>query len=372
MSLNQNVLAAISPWLRSELGIDHEQFGRLSGAAGLAGAAGALLLGPVVDRVGRRPPLLVGMVLFLLANAGYLFAASYGWLLTVRLVSGFVAGVVMTSAASAVADLVPYERRAAAMGIVTGAILLAVPIGMPIASVLAEAWTWRAVFAMQVIAAVFACIALFHSLPHGIGRAQVRTSPWSVVKRLDVLAALVSVVLYTGSFFAATQFVADWLHETGLLPRERNGLLWITLGVFAAFGSFAFGRIADRTGKRRFVLASTLVIAVGLAMLGRVDAMLPFAAIGIPIAAVSAARSAVLLALLSEMVPPQNRGTLMGVRAAANNLGTGTVPILAGYVVQRHGFPAFLLVAGLLVFLAWLLVLCFVKSDRDHIPDPAH
>ncbi|MBI5852827.1 MAG: MFS transporter [Planctomycetes bacterium] len=365
MSLNANVLAAIGSWLKADLAIDDRGFGMLTGAAGVAGAVGAFVLGPLVDRFGRRPPLLIGVAVFVVASVGYLVTDSLEALLVVRLLSGFAAGVVTSSAAAAVADLVPYERRSAAMGIVTGAILLAVPVGMPIANLLASYSSWRLVFALQIVCALGAVPAIWFALPRGLGRSD---GAWraavGILRRRDVLAALLSVALYTGAFFAATQFVADWLHGTRLLDRDRHWIVWILLGVFAALGSFLFGRLADHTGKRRFVLVATLVVGVGLAVLGQCGTPLAFAAVGMPIAAVSAARSAALLALLSELVPPQGRGTIMGLRAAANNLGTGTVPLLAGIIVQSRGFPAFLLVAGGLCVLAHLLVWRFVADDR--------
>lgn len=365
MSLNANVLAAIGSWLKTDLALTEAAFGQLAAAAGLAGTAGALLLGPLVDRFGRRAPLLVGISVFALASAGYLVAESFEALIAVRLLSGFAGGAVTSSAAAAVADLVPYARRSAAMGIVTGAILLAVPIGMPIAQLLATHSSWRAVFWLQIVAAIVAVPAIALALTSGLGRAdRISGTGFAVLRRREVLAALFSVALYTGSFFAATQFVGDWLHGTGLLQRERQWIVWILLGVFAALGSFLFGRLADHTGKRRFVLVSTLLVGAGLAALGQCSGMASFALVGIPVAAVSAARSAALLALLSDLVPPQNRGTMMGLRAAANNLGTGTVPALAGFVIEVGSFPVFLFVAAGLCVVAHLLVWRFVADDR--------
>jgi predicted MFS family arabinose efflux permease len=363
MSLNANVLAALNPYLQADLGLGDDQLGGIAGAAGLAGTAGALLLGPMVDRIGRRPPLLWGTALFLIASCGYLVADSYPALIAVRLVTGFVAGIVLTSASSAVADLIPYERRGLAMGIVTAGILLAVPVGMPIAIALAEAGWWRGIFVVQIGASLLTLGALALTLEPGLGRGGRRVRQIEVLRSPAVLAALGSIALYNGAFFATMQFLGKWLDEVGILARGNQAWMWITLGLVSALGGAVLGGVSDRIGKRRFVLIATAVVAVGLVLLSRIDALTALIVVGVPVGVVSASRSGALLALVSELVPADARGTLMGVRTAAVNLGTGTFPWLAGYVYQEAGFPLFLHIAAGSMFAAWLLV-------RVGVPEP--
>ena len=357
MSLNANVFAALNPYLREAYGFDEGQLGTLVGAAGLAGAVGAFLLGPLIDRLGRRPMLLSGTAVFLLASVGYLVADGFVSLLAVRIASGFVAGVVLTSASSAVADLVPYARRGLAMGLVTGAILLAVPVGMPIAIAFAEWENWRGIFVVQVVAALLTLVGLWRAVPAARGSgvaspgAQLR-----VMREASVTPALLSVALYSGAFFATVQFLPTWLDARGLLGKGEQGLMWIVLGVISAAGSALLGPVADRLGKRVYVLWATALVAVGLGVLARADTLILVAAIGVPVGVLSASRGAALLALVSELVPAERRGTLMGLRAAAVNVGTGTVPVVAGFVIEARGFPAFLIVAAVVVAAAWALV----------------
>src|SRR5690606_15931184 len=56
MALNIHVFAALGPFLEPALGIGERQLGLLIATPGLAGTAGALPLGPLVDRFGRRGP----------------------------------------------------------------------------------------------------------------------------------------------------------------------------------------------------------------------------------------------------------------------------------------------------------------------------
>jgi predicted MFS family arabinose efflux permease len=364
MSLNANVLAALNPYLEDALGLGKPELGALGAAAGLAGTVAALLLGPTVDRLGRRPPLLVGTAAFLVASLGYFIADSFATLIAIRIATGFAAGVVLTSASSAVADLIPYERRGFAMGIVTGAILLAVPLGMPVALEFAEAGHWRGIFAVQVAASAVTMVALVRVLPEGLGRGGRTESQWEVLRHPGVLAALGSMFLYNGAFFASMQFLGTWLDEVGILAKSAQGGMWITLGLVSAVGGMGLTKVADKIGKRAFVLLATAIVGGGLVLLARVEDLPALVMVGVPVGIVSAARSGALLALVSELVPHGSRGTLMGVRTAAVTLGTGTFPWLAGEVYAASGFPVFLQVAGLSVAFAWVLVRFGVAEPR--------
>jgi predicted MFS family arabinose efflux permease len=356
MSLNANVLAALNPYLEEALGLGKPELGMLGAAAGLAGTVTALLLGPTVDRLGRRRPLLVGTAAFLVASLGYFVAETFATLIVIRIATGFAAGVVLTSASSAVADLIPYERRGFAMGIVTGAILLAVPLGMPVALLCADAGHWRGIFVLQVVASVVTMVALVRVLPEGLGKGGSTESQWAVLRHPGVPAALASMVLYNGAFFASMQFLGTWLDEADILAKSSQGGMWITLGLISAIGGMGLTKLADRIGKRNFVLLATAIVGGGLVMLARVDDLQALVLVGVPVGIFSAARSGALLALVSELVPHGSRGTLMGVRTAAVTLGTGTFPWLAGEIYASEGFPYFLQVAGLSVGVAWVLV----------------
>jgi MFS family permease len=133
-------------------------------------------------------------------------------------------------------------------------------------------------------------------------------------------------------------------------------MMWVVLGLVSALGSAVLGRVADKVGKRTYVLWATGLVAVGLGALANVDTLWLVTALGVPVGVLSASRGAALLALVSDLVPAQSRGTLMGLRSAAVNLGTGTVPALAGAVIEARGFPSFLWVAAGCVAAAWLLV----------------
>lgn len=331
-----------------------------SGAAFLA----SLLMGPLVDRVGRRLPMVVGGVMMVLAMASHLVAVDHLQLLIARFVAGFGGGLVFMSASAAVADLVPYGRRGAAMGVFSLGLFLATPLGLPVAVWIAKAGgdAWRFAFAWLALPGVLA-LAGFWLCPRGLGKTEHRVTQLQVLREPFVLPAMLSVMLYTGAFFTTVQFAARWLDDSGLLAKEDQAMVWIVLGLSAAAGSLVLPRLGDRIGKRNMVLLTTAAAAVCLLLLSRVETMMGLWIVGMLLTLLAAARTPSLQALMSEIVEPRMRGTLMGLRAAAVNLGAFAFAAAGGEIYRLHGYDALLYLGTAAIVAAYFLVRVFVRVN---------
>jgi predicted MFS family arabinose efflux permease len=290
------------------------------------------------DRSGRKLPLCAGLAVFVVASALHLVAASFWPVLTLRALSGFAVGVAYTPASALVAELVPYDRRGAAMGAFTAGMFLAIPLGLPIAVWLAQAWTWSGVFLVQAAIAAVGLLLALRLVPTNTGTG-TWASPWPLLRNGAVVAALAAVMLHVGSFFTTVQFAADWLDNSKLLPKEQHGQLWIAFGFALAAGSFLFGRVADGIGKRNFVLLTSLVLAGSFVLLTRTTAPSSMLALGFVLVTVAAARTGPLQALTSGLVPPQELGALMGLRAFAMQCGIGACTLVAGPLFTAASDP---------------------------------
>ncbi len=372
VTVNVSVVGALIPFLRedslySQLApeVAKTTIGQLVWVASGAGALAALLLGPWIDAAGRRGPMVVGGLLTAIGLAMHGIPGDHRLLLAARAIAGFGGGLAFTSASAAVADLVPFERRAAAMGVFSMGLFLATPVGLPLAILIARTGgdAWRFVFVGLAVPAVLAVAGYLALLPAGLGRSRTRVSQLQVLTQPGAAAALASVLLYTGAFFTTVQLAADWLDESALLVRDRQWIVWVGLGLFTAAGSLVLPRFADRAGKRNTVLLTTAGVAVCLAFLARVDGMVGLVAVGLPLSLLGAARTPSLQALMSEIVEPRMRGTLMGLRAAAVNLGGAVFMWQGSAVYAAHGFHTWAMVAAATMVFAYLTIRWFVRVD---------
>src|SRR4051794_28662308 len=117
-------------------------------------ALGQLLYGPLLDRFGRKPPIYVGLALYLIATAGCMTAHSFESLLFFRFVSALGGCAASVGAISMVRDYFPAKDGAKIFSLLM-LVLSASPLLAPsIGSVLVGAFGWRTLFGVLAVLAV--------------------------------------------------------------------------------------------------------------------------------------------------------------------------------------------------------------------------
>jgi predicted MFS family arabinose efflux permease len=331
LNLNTNVLGALLPFVRAEVG---GAGGTLLAAAGFGSAVGALAFDRLARWCGRRSALVLHLV-----------PGPDGWLLALRAASGVAVGVAYAAASALVAELAPYGRRGAAMGRFNAGMFLAIPVGMPLSVAFAAAGSWRSIFAVQAAIAVLALWWSLRALSPGEPE-RGRGALGVVLRNGRALAGLVATMLHVGSFFVTVQLATNWLDATGRLPKAEQTGVWVGLGLCAVAGSALFGRVSDAVGKHRFVLWTSALLVASFLFLATAPSALPLLLVGGAGAIVASARTGPLQALVSGAVPPAQLDALMSWRGACMQAGVGLFALAGGVVDGAHGFQGVLCLAA--------------------------
>jgi predicted MFS family arabinose efflux permease len=337
-SLNGNVMAPLLPAIGREHGIGADTEGLLLAAPNLAATAGALALGPVSDRAGQRPVTLFGFAIFI---AGSFLHALPGLapLFVARVITGLGGGILFMSASAVIADVVPYERRGRAMGIFSAGIFLAFSGGLLAAALMVDRWGWRSVFLLQGVLALAAAVPLAAWIPRGAAGGTSGVGTYlGFLRPGPVLAVLVSLFLFNGAFFTFVQFTGKWLTGERIVASAAElGPLYFVVGLAGAAGSIWLPRLSDRTGKKKMVLLSSAGTALLMPLVASWTTLTTITLSCLALAVVNAGRLGPYQALLSELVPPAHRGSVMAVRAAAVTAGMGVASSAGGVVYGAGG-----------------------------------
>lgn len=262
-----NMFLPALPAMQADFEVSAAVIGLAISAYMAAAAVLQLVLGPVSDRVGRRPVILGALAVYVLASVVCIFAPGIGVFLVARVVQAVaVAGGVLASAM--VRDVHDGPRAAQVLALIASAMAIA-PMLAPALGGLIEVWLgWRAVFALY--AALGAGLLLWgltdlRETLHPEAAAQ--REPFSRLlreKRFWALALCQSMgvgafyVFLTGApFVAAGHFGLD-AAQIGI------GLGSITLGFL--LGASLSARIVMRTGAMRLVFAGRYVALGGLSL----------------------------------------------------------------------------------------------------------
>lgn len=395
--LDRGTLAVANSSIRSSLGLSLGEMGLLLSAFSWSYAMCQLPVGGLVDRIGPRRLLGVGLIVWSLAQAAGGFVGSFGAFIVARIVLGIGEAPQYPSAARVVTNWFPLRARGTPTGIYNAASPLGTALAPLCLSVLIASLGWRAAFVGTgaigfVVALVW--LALYRD-PEAlrlndeerrylagdadethIAHRRLSFADW---RRLFSYGTTWGMLL---GFFGSVYL--NWVYLTwlpGYLTIERHMSLMRT--GFAAsvpflcgfIGALVAGWFSDLITKRSRSAVASRRNAVVITMLGMVVFTIPAALVQsntIALACISVviflanAASACSWALATAAAPPDRVASLGAIQNFGGFLGGALAPILTGYIAQAWSFvPALLTAAGI----AFAGALAYLLLVRKPIPE---
>ncbi|WP_171235479.1 multidrug effflux MFS transporter [Ruegeria sp. HKCCA6837] len=229
-----------------------------------------IVIGPLADKAGRRPVLLWGLALFLLATLGCIYAPNAEIFLVFRMCQAVVVvGMVLSRAA--VRDMYDQDQAASMIGYVTMGMAVVPMIGPAIGGILEETLGWKANFWLP-----FAIGALTLFLTFTDFGETAAKSGKSLVQQFKEYPELLTSPRFWGyslaCAFSSGAFFA-YLGGAPFIGTELFGLSAAQVGVYFGApavgyfaGNFISGRYSVRIGVNRMVLWGSLLNAFGVAL----------------------------------------------------------------------------------------------------------
>jgi len=361
-----SVAVPVLPDLSRKLGASPTMIGLLFASFGVTLLTVSIPMGAVSDRIGRKAPLVGGMLV--LAAATLLFAYSDGlpWLFAARLAQGAADAITWVVGFALIADRYGPAERGRVTGIVMSGTSAAVMVGPTIGGWLYELGGIRAPF---LVVAVFAAVSAagFVWLDVAPPRVVSEPVPIRVVLRSRAVAVCAGVVIAVSGTISMLEPVLP-LYLTaklGLGP-ARIGMLFGVGAVASAILHPIYGRLADQWGGRRLMITGLILAACVLPLMNLTwsyPSTFMFSALNTVAIAMVITPS---LTFMAEAVSSAGVGSF-GVGYGLYNMawGAGLLggPALAGFIFERMGFARLtLLWAPLLLIVSVLLARVQVQS----------
>lgn len=234
-------------------------------------AGGQLIAGPFSDRFGRRPVLLGGFLLFVVATFVCAVAPDIETLISARVVQGMAAAASPAAGRAVVRDLWEGNEAARIMSYVTMAVIIAPLIAPTLGGVMIIYWTWRSIFWLLFVVGVAAILSILLWMPETHGperRGDVRLKDHFkayrfVLGRKRALAYLVAGGLsYAAVFAYITSSAVVYIEFYGVEPSYFG--LYFGLNVVGLFlGTFINSQLVTRFGYHNMIAAAVTVSLVG-------------------------------------------------------------------------------------------------------------
>jgi AAHS family 4-hydroxybenzoate transporter-like MFS transporter len=361
-------LGYVAPAIMRDWHVAKAGFGPVFGASLLGMTFGALCLGVVADKVGRRPILIASLLFLGACSFATTRCGSLHELLVLRFLTGLSMGAIIPNAIALAGEFSPARIRVSLMMLTSSGFIIGGVIGGTLTAVLIPAYGWQSVFVAGALAPLALAVGMLFFLPESIqfmvlrerpaariGATLARIAPQLQLGTASVFSvrevrgkgmpvaqlfrqqmAIGTLLLWIVNFMnlICAYFLANWLpilmSEAGYSPAHAvlaGTMLWIG----GLLGNLILGWLVERHGFGPVMTAMFCVGTVSIATIGLVSASLSPALLAISIVGfcVMGGQSA-LNALAATYYPTAVRTTGIGWAMGIGRLGSILGPLIGG------------------------------------------
>ena len=375
-AMSLNILVPAVPKLVQILASDTETVQMTISVYILGLATAQLFTGPLSDRFGRRPVLLVGFALTTCAGLAAIFMPNAPALIAMRFLQAIGGATGVAIGRAIIRDLFGRERSAQMIGLVASAMALAPMISPLIGGILETLFGWQAIFAFAATASFIVLVWTWRMLPEtraemapGVARDTFRMNIGALFRNKRFVGYILSAAFGSGAFFvyvgAGPHVIITMMHRSS----AEYGLWFIPTALGYIIGNFVTSRLSVRFGIDHMLwwgnIINLLGALCGLALLPFVDTVGPLVivtagtimGIGNGIMLPNAIAGAV-------SVRPQAAGTASGIVGATQMFFGAFTAQLAGHLVAYATTPFPMVLHMILVAAGGLLA--FVLLVQPH------
>ena len=337
------------------------------------------LLGTLSDRVGRKPVILISLIVMV----GYyliMAVAQSVWLLLIGRIVGGITAATHATASAYIADISTSEEKAARFGLVGAAFGMGFVLGPVLGGLLGEFGPRAPFYAAAALAALNALsctIWLHESVTNDIRQSfdWRRANPFGAFQALAKLGGLRDMFIVFLLYSIGTAiYAAIWPFFTEVRFDWSPGMIGISLTIYGVCFAIVQGALVKpfiaRFGERSTLIYGLVIEVVSLWLISIMTngiillIMIPFAALGV-------IAQPPLQAWMSRAAGDKNQGALQGVISSLNALAMMMTPITMTsifYAFSKNGsafyFPGMpFFISGILVLIA-LLVFFRIPSQK--------
>lgn len=337
------IMMPLGPQLTKIFSVTDAQFGMLVSAYTLAAGASGLLAATYLDKFDRKKLLLLLYVLFGMATLACGLAPTYDTLMAARILAGIFGGVMSALSQTIVADVIPFERRGRAMGIVMTSFSVSTVAGVPLGLFLAAHFSWHApFFGIATLVGILAACA-YVTLPPLADHLKAANKPsaWRGIKQ--VLAdknhlkafAFSGLLMFAG--FTVIPFITIYLQTNVGWRTDQVPYVYLCGGLVTLLTARLIGVLTDRKGKIfMFRLMAVLVIIPMIAnTLTEGWPMWAVLFVSTAFFACMSGRMIPGMAIVTSAANPQLRGTFMALNSAIQSAAMGIAAFIGGLIISR-------------------------------------
>lgn len=352
-------------YLRQKLEIPLTTVGLLLAFSSGTGLVSQFILGPVVDRFGRKVAMMMGLANEVVVMVAFGFVDRLEAFAFLIALSGLIDPAFRIGLNAMVADIIEPERRPGAYALLRMIANLGVAIGPAVGGFIATRSYFYSFMAAATSAALYLAIVIFsvrETKPERAtlaGAGEVEGGYRRILRDYPFLAFCGAYSITTMAYAQMMIFLAVYIKEIYAIPESRYGFIMATNATMVVLFQFAITRVSERYRAAPVLAVGAFFTALGV---GSVALGSSFPAFLLSMMILTIGEMIIVptsVAFVADLAPVTMRGRYMGMYGLTWGVGFGLGPVLGGYVSDNLApryiwYEAFIL--GLLSTLAFQLI----------------
>lgn len=341
------------PLFIKNMGGTETQVGLAAGAFTLTAVVFRPIVGGLLDRYGRRPFMIWGLLLFILAMCLYNWVSVIAMLLVLRVLHGVGWAFSTTAVSTSITDIIPAPRRGEGMGWFGMAMTVAMAIGPTLGLWVLADGKYHSLFWLATMLSVGAFLLV---LTTRIPEPQKSASRKIVLFEKSVLPLTVALFFLSVAYGGITTFLPLY----GASIQVNSGTFFLVYALALTLARPIAGKLSDRLGEAYVIIPGLGVTVLSLVVLGFSENLFGVIAAAALYGIGFGSAQPALQAANLRLAPPDKRGVASASFMTAFDLGIGLGSIILGLVSQYTGYEVLFFVCAGSVFVSAMIFLTFV------------
>lgn len=339
------IMMPLGPQLMRLFDITPQQFGLVVSAYTLSAGVSGFFSAFIVDRFDRKTFLRFLYAGFLIGTLACGLAPTYGMLLAARVFTGLFGGVLGALILSIVGDVIPFERRGQAMGMIMAAFSVASVFGVPFGLYIANKLDWHAPFIFLAICGLPVMYFVWKYVPSitaHIHNKENRPNPIKILRGItsdkNQRKAITLMIMLMFGHFSVIPFLSPYMVSNVGFEESQLAYIYAVGGGFTIFSSPLIGKWADKYGKLKIFTIFICLCTIPLFFITNMPHVPIWAALIATSAffVFSGGRFIPAQAMVTATVKPETRGSFMSISSSLQQLAAGAASYLAGVMVVKQ------------------------------------
>ena len=363
-----SIFLSILPLYVTEIGGNNAVAGAMAGALTAVSMIVRPISGNLIDRIGRRPIVMIGGISFAVVTLMYNIAVNIPLLFMVRMLYGVALGFYLVSAQTLLADVVPQERLVDGVGYYGVSSSLAGSVAPALGVYLSRTFGFRVLFIVMGILGFIGGIVLIGirsnvkpaPKPNDVANEnekRVKFNPLTLIEISVVVPALVVMV----KMFALSAS-SNYLTTCGLERGIENVAIYFTVNSLVMLGI----RLINSKLTKRFTYSSIIMfgivsMTVSLLLIAWAGSAWMLVVAGVLAGVGNGLALPLIQVIVFKICKPERRGTASATHGLFSDLGNGTGAMVWGMVSNSFGYVITYIAAAICMALSGVVHLSLLS-----------